>query len=111
MSEGREPLPPARAGDKKVTGPRTANDLLDEFRVLLDVPMHVVVELGRTNMTVREILELDRGSIVQLPKSAGERVDIYVSGRLTAKGEVTVLDNLFAVRVSDLVATKERREE
>lgn len=76
--------------------------------MLLDIPLEVTVELGRTKRTIKEILELTQGSIVELDKLAGEPVDILVNQRLIAKGEVVVIDENFGVRVTDIVSPKER---
>jgi flagellar motor switch protein FliN/FliY len=76
--------------------------------MLLDIPLEVTVELGRTKRSIKEILELAPGSIVELDKLAGEPVDILVNHRLIAKGEVVVIDENFGVRVTDIVSQKER---
>lgn len=76
--------------------------------MLLDIPLEVTVELGRTKRSIKEILELAPGSIVELDKLAGEPVDILVNQRLIAKGEVVVIDENFGVRVTDIVSQKER---
>lgn len=76
--------------------------------MLLDIPLDVTVELGRTKRSIKEILELAPGSIVELDKLAGEPVDILVNHRLIAKGEVVVIDENFGVRVTDIVSKKER---
>jgi flagellar motor switch protein FliN/FliY len=70
----------------------------------------VTVELGRKRLSVKEILELVPGSLVELDKLAGENVDLYVNGKLFAKGEVVVIDENFGVRVSSIVTPKERLE-
>ncbi|WP_280768972.1 flagellar motor switch phosphatase FliY [Salipaludibacillus daqingensis] len=76
--------------------------------MLMDIPLEVTVELGRTKRSIKEILELAPGSIVELDKLAGEPVDILVNHRLIAKGEVVVIDENFGVRVTDIVSQKER---
>lgn len=76
--------------------------------MLLDIPLQVTVELGRTKRSVKEILELSPGSIVELDKLAGEPVDILVNNRLIAKGEVVVIDENFGVRVTDIISQKDR---
>jgi len=78
--------------------------------LLYDVPLQVTVELGRTEKTIKEILELTSGSIVELDKLAGEPVDILVNGKLIAKGEVVVIDENFGVRVTDIVSQRDRME-
>lgn len=76
--------------------------------LILDVPLQVTVELGRTKKSIKDILELSNGSIVELDKLAGEPVDIHVNGKLLAKGEVVVIDENFGVRITDIVSPEER---
>lgn len=84
--------------------PSEANNL----NMLLDIPLKVTVELGRTNRSVQEILELSPGSIIELDKLAGEPVDILVNNKLIAKGEVVVIEENFGVRVTDIISQTER---
>lgn len=76
--------------------------------LLLDVPLTITVELGRTKKLIKDILELVPGSIVQLDKLAGDPVDIMVNNKLVAKGEVVVIDENFGVRVTDIISPSER---
>lgn len=76
--------------------------------MLLDIPLHVTVELGRTKQTVAEVLELTSGSIIELDKLAGEPVDVLVNSKLIAKGEVVVMEENFGVRVTDIVSQADR---
>ncbi|HDS30880.1 MAG TPA: flagellar motor switch protein FliN [Firmicutes bacterium] len=78
--------------------------------LILDVPLVVTVELGRKSLSIKEILELVPGSLVELEKLAGEAVDLLVNGKLFAKGEVVVIDENFGVRVSTIISPKERIE-
>ncbi|WP_044337392.1 flagellar motor switch phosphatase FliY [Rossellomorea aquimaris] len=78
------------------------------LHMLLDIPLQVTVELGRTNRSVRDILELSSGSIIELDKLAGEPVDILVNSQLMAKGEVVVIDENFGVRITDIVSQSDR---
>lgn len=78
------------------------------LNMLLDIPLQVTVELGRTKRSVKEILELSSGSIIELDKLAGEPVDILVNNRLVAQGEVVVIDENFGVRVTDIVSQSDR---
>ena len=88
------------------TEPVAVNDA--NIGLILDVPLQVTVELGRTKKRIRDILELSTGSIVELDKLAGEPVDILVNGKLLAKGEVVVIDENFGVRITDIVSPLER---
>ena len=76
------------------------------INILLDLTLPVAIELGRTNMTVQEILRLGRGSVVQLDRLAGEPIDIYVGDRRFAEGEVVVLGEHFGVRITRIHSTK-----
>ena len=76
--------------------------------LILDVPLQVTVELGRTRKLIREILELAPGSVVELDKLAGEPVDILVNGKQIAKGEVVVIDENFGVRVTEIIGQLDR---
>lgn len=78
------------------------------LNLLLDIPLKVTVELGRTQKLIKDILELSQGSIVELDKLAGEPVDILVNNKLIAKGEVVVIDENFGVRVTDIVSQWDR---
>ncbi len=82
--------------------------MVGDISLLLDVPMTLTVELGRTTRLVQEILGLGEGSIIELDKLAGEPVDLLVNGKLIAKGEVVVIDENFGVRVTDIVSPDER---
>ncbi len=76
--------------------------------LLLDVPLVLTVELGRTEKQIREILALGPGSVIELDRLAGEAVDVLVNGKLIAKGEVVVVDENFGIRITDIVSRAER---
>lgn len=76
--------------------------------LIMDVPLQVTVELGRTRKLIREILELGPGSVVELDKLAGEPVDILANGKLIAKGEVVVIDENFGVRITEIIGQLDR---
>ncbi|MGI6185249.1 MULTISPECIES: flagellar motor switch phosphatase FliY [Bacillales] len=78
------------------------------LNLLMDIPLQVTVELGRTKKLIKEILDLSAGSIIQLDKLAGEHVDILVNNKLIAKGEVVVIDENFGVRVTDIISQWDR---
>jgi flagellar motor switch protein FliN/FliY len=75
---------------------------------LLDIPVEISVEIGRTKMAIGELLSLSKGSIIELNKVAGESVDIYVNGKLLGKGEIVVVNERLGVRIMDIVTPKER---
>jgi flagellar motor switch protein FliN/FliY len=76
----------------------------DLLRPVLDVPVELVVELGRTTMTIGDTLKIGKGSIVVLDKEAGSPSDLKVNGRLIARGEVVAIDEEFGLRVTEVVA-------
>ena len=88
--------------DQRTAG--TPRDL--EF--LLDIPLLVSVELGRTKMLISDLLQLGQGSVVELEKLAGEPMEVYVNNRLIARGEVVVINEKFGVRLTDIVSPSER---
>jgi flagellar motor switch protein FliN/FliY len=75
--------------------------------MLLDVPLEVNVELGRTRMTIQDLLTLGPGSVIELDKVAGEALDILVNGRLVARGEAVVVNDKFGIRITDIVSPQE----
>ncbi len=79
-----------------------------QINMLLDVDMRMSVQLGQTTMSVRKLLELKKGSLVQLKRMAGEPVDVFINHKLMAKGEITVVDDRLAVRIGQLYGEKER---
>lgn len=84
-------------------------DLFD-LSLLLDVPLQVTVELGRTRMTVESLLRLSQGSVVELNRVAGEPLDIYVNNKLMARGEAVVVKEKFGVRITDVLNPEKRLE-
>ncbi|MCM2674729.1 flagellar motor switch phosphatase FliY [Alkalicoccobacillus plakortidis] len=88
--------------------PQLSSSQSGNLDMLLDIPLNVKVELGRTTKSIRDILEFTQGSIIELDKLAGEPVDILVNEKLIAKGEVVVIDENFGVRVTDIVSQAER---
>ncbi|WP_196594659.1 flagellar motor switch phosphatase FliY [Pectinatus sottacetonis] len=89
-----------------VTGPVSVNNA--NIGLILDVPLQITVELGSTKKSIKDILELSSGSVIELDKLAGEPVDILVNGKLLAKGEVVVIDENFGVRITDIASPAER---
>ncbi|MEO1232195.1 MAG: flagellar motor switch protein FliN [Myxococcota bacterium] len=77
---------------------------------ILDIPLVVSVELGRTNILIGDLLQLAQGSIVELTKLAGEPLDVLVHGKLVARGEAVVINDQFGVRLTDIVSQTERLE-
>ena len=76
--------------------------------MLLDVPLDLTVELGRSRMSIQDLLALGPGSVIELDKVAGEPLDILVNNRLIARGEAVVVNDKFGVRITDIVSPTER---
>lgn len=78
------------------------------LEILLDVPLDISVELGRSRMSIQELLNLGPGAVVELDKVAGEPLDILVNQRLVARGEAVVVNDKFGVRITDIISPSER---
>jgi flagellar motor switch protein FliN/FliY len=81
------------------------------LKMILDIPLRVTVELGRTKMVVNELLNLGQGSVIELAKLAGEPMEVFVNDKLIARGEAVVVNEKFGVRLTDIISTKERVEQ
>jgi flagellar motor switch protein FliN len=99
---------PAAAGVfqplSKVTSTATRNDI----DMILDIPVQMTVELGRTKIAIRNLLQLAQGSVVELDGLAGEPMDVLVNGCLIAQGEVVVVNDKFGIRLTDIITPSER---
>lgn len=82
--------------------------MANRINMILDVTMPVSVQLGQTRMTIRELLNLKKGKLVQLNRMAGEPVDVFISGKLLAKGEITVVDDMLSIRIGSLYGEREK---
>jgi len=98
---------PAEFSELKEGGVKAGTGDLD---FIMDIPLEITVELGRTTMPIFDLLQLGQGSIVELTKIAGEPLEILVNKKLIARGEVVVVNEKFAIRLTDVVSTKERIE-
>ncbi|MEE7547248.1 flagellar motor switch protein FliN [Xanthomonas sp. Kuri4-1] len=76
--------------------------------VILDVPVTLSLEVGRARIPIRNLLQLNQGSVVELERGAGEPLDVYVNGTLIAHGEVVVINDRFGIRLTDVVSPSER---
>lgn len=76
--------------------------------VILDVPVTIAMEIGRTRISIRNLLQLSQGSVVELDRLAGEPLDVYVNGTLIAHGEVVVVNDKFGIRLTDVISPTER---
>ncbi len=81
------------------------------LKLILDIPLKVTVELGRTKMLVSELLNLTQGSVIELSKLAGEPMEVLVNDKLIARGEAVVVNEKFGVRLTDIISPQERVEQ
>lgn len=81
------------------------------LQLIMDIPLRVTVELGRTKMPVSELLNLTQGSVIELSKLAGEPMEVLVNDKLIARGEAVVVNEKFGVRLTDIISTTERIEQ
>ncbi|SAK98069.1 flagellar motor switch protein FliN [Caballeronia hypogeia] len=88
----------------KAAPPSTRNDI----DMILDIPVQMTVELGRTKIAIRNLLQLAQGSVVELDGLAGEPMDVLVNGCLIAQGEVVVVNDKFGIRLTDIITPSER---
>lgn len=89
-------------------GPSAAGGVMNELDMILDIPVQITVELGRTKITIKNLLQLAHGSVVELDAMAGEPMDVLVNGTLIAQGEVVVVNDKFGIRLTDIITPSER---
>lgn len=94
----------------EATAPPAPEEERRNIELLLDVPLSVTVELGRVRMPVRQLLALGAGAIVELTKPAGEPLDVLINGKPVARGEAVMVNERFAVRLTEVVSPTERVE-
>ncbi|AGX88365.1 flagellar motor switch protein FliN [Candidatus Symbiobacter mobilis] len=90
------------------TGSNAADAPIQDINRVLDIPVQLSVELGRTKVPIKHILQLGQGSVVELDALAGEPMDVLVNGYLIAQGEVVVVNDKFGIRLTDVVTPSER---
>jgi flagellar motor switch protein FliN/FliY len=88
--------------------PTPSNTVSNDLNMVLDIPVQLTVELGRTRIPIKNILQLAQGSVVELEALAGEPMDVLVNGFLIAQGEVVVVNDKFGIRLTDIVTPSER---
>jgi len=81
---------------------------MKNLEFIMDIPLQLTVELGRTKMLLRDVLQLNQGSVVELTKLAGEPLDVFVNSKLVARGEAVVVNEKFGIRLLDIVSPNER---
>lgn len=92
--------------DAEILEPRLKAEV--NIEAILDVPVTLSMEVGRTRIPIRNLLQLTQGSVVELERGAGEALDVFVNGTLVAHGEVVVINDKFGIRVTDVVSPAER---
>lgn len=88
--------------------PNHTEDKKQDINLILDIPVHLSVELGRTKMTIKDLLNLTQGSVIALDGLAGEPLDILINGYLIAQGEIVVVGDNYGVRITDIITPSER---
>ncbi len=106
MTEGKSNVTSLSGAEMSSEGRKERN--LD---LILDIPLRVTVELGRTKMLVSELLNLGQGSVIELAKLAGEPMEVLVNDKLVARGEAVVVNEKFGVRLTDIISPAERVEQ
>jgi len=101
-----EALLEGQHGDHAGDVPHDMKDV--NLDVILDVPVTLSMEVGRTRIPIRNLLQLNQGSVVELDRAAGEPLDVYVNGTLIAHGEVVVVNEKFGIRLTDVISPQER---
>ena len=112
MSEQVEPpaaieAQPAKIFEQFSGGPEKAGAVQD-YDLILDIPVNLTVELGRTHISIRNLLQLAHGSVVELEGLAGEPMNVLINGTLIAQGEVVVVNDKFGIRLTDIITPSER---
>ena len=84
------------------------NSAAKKLEIVLDIPVRLSMEVGNTNISIRKLLQLNKGSVVELARSAGEPLDVMVNGTLVAHGEVVVVNEKFGIRLLDVISPEQR---
>ncbi len=107
-----EPKPPAaKVASEDVfrpLGPDSGSSQARELEMIMDIPVKLTVELGRTKLTIKQLLELAQGSVIELEGLAGEPMDILINGYLVAQGEVVVIEDKYGIRITEIITPSER---
>lgn len=98
-----KPVPGAKKGDAGKTE-------TDNLELLLDIPLEITIELGRTKMLINDLLKLGQGSVIELTKEAGDTLEILANNRLIAKGDVVVVNKKYGIRLTEVISPMERVE-
>jgi flagellar motor switch protein FliN len=99
---------PAPLGNLKPDVPEAGANRELNLDVVLDIPVTLSMEVGRSRVSIRNLLQLNQGSVVELDRTTGEPLDVYVNGTLIAHGEVVVVNDKFGIRLTDVISPAER---
>ena len=110
VSDDAPAAPAAQAADifPSFGGAGNQGGIMNELDMILDIPVQISVELGRTKISIKSLLQLAHGSVVELDAMAGEPMSVYVNGTLIAQGEVVVVNDKFGIRLTDIITPSER---
>ncbi|MBR2513364.1 MAG: flagellar motor switch protein FliN [Halomonas sp.] len=109
--EHKTPAPVAKSASDEVfrpLGPESSNAQSRDLEMIMDIPVKLTVELGRTKLTIKQLLELAQGSVIELEGLAGEPMDILINGYLIAQGEVVVVEDKYGIRITEIITPSER---
>ncbi|MDP1932008.1 MAG: flagellar motor switch protein FliN [Gammaproteobacteria bacterium] len=98
----------ASASSTGTANGRTPTSASPDLDVILDIPVQISMEVGSTSITIRNLLQLNQGSVIELDRLAGEPLDVLVNGTLIAHGEVVVVNDKFGIRMTDVISPSER---
>ncbi len=99
---------PEEAKFSELKGEAQGEETVRDINFLLDIPLEITVELGRTRILIQDLLKLGHGSVIELDKIAGEPMEILVNNKLIAKGEVVVVNEKLGVRLTEIISPEER---
>lgn len=102
------PAPERAQLEELEPSPRRAVEGAPDLDVILDIPVRISMEVGNTEITIRNLLQLNQGSVIELDRLAGEPLDVLVNGTLIAHGEVVVVNERFGIRMTDVISPSER---
>lgn len=106
-----EEAPAAKAASSDIfrpLSPDSSTSQARELEMIMDIPVKLTVELGRTKLTIKQLLELAQGSVIELEGLAGEPMDILINGYLIAQGEVVVVEDKYGIRITEIITPSER---
>lgn len=106
--ESPEKTVPETAAPPGTGGAGVKVDVPANIEFILDIPLQVTAELGRSKMVINDLLQLGQGSVIELAKLAGEPLDVFVNGKLVARGEAVVVNEKFGIRLTDIISPAER---